>query len=578
MSRTSIDGLIIRSSGQTRQGANTRRTTSTTRWAKVQDNLQKNSSSGQKKPATVPRSTDGIKVAAVDDFLSPEKTYDFDMVQTFEAEDANDWSTLLGQLDDNTEAKELSIDEELIGEDKEEAAKTKRGEKKSQKKGKGDKKPKKRWKKIVLIIILLILVVGGAVAYFWGDAIISRLTNGNSGLWDAFHSLVSEEVPFETDEHGRTNVLIFGTEGYDMAGSAHGGTHDGAQLTDSIMVISFDQKTKDVALLSLPRDLKVSMACSAGKINEVFWCNNQGGDNEEAGALALAEQLGEIIGIDFQYWAHVNWGSLVSIIDTIGGITVTLDEDINDYYYTGAVAKAGVPITVNGEQALGLARARHGTTGGDFTRGNTQQKIVEGIVQKLLENGVGIGEALGLLNILGDNLRSNFSTDNIKAGVRLLSGFDTSTIRNVPLADYDNNKYYVKTAMINNISYVVPASGVNNYTEIHNYIDQMFSSNPAVREGADIVVFNGTETAGVAGAEKAKLEADGFMVSNVGDAETGVCAEKYCVYTLNEEMAGTKTALESRYQTTAKAASELPGSVWAGNADFVIIVGQAETE
>lgn len=152
-----------------------------------------------------------------------------------------------------------------------------------------------------------------------GDAIISRLTNGNSGLWDAFHSLVSEEVPFETDEHGRTNVLIFGTEGYDMAGSAHGGTHDGAQLTDSIMVISFDQKTKDVALLSLPRDLKVSMACSAGKINEVFWCNNQGGDNEEAGALALAEQLGEIIGIDFQYWAHVNWGhSSVLLIQLAG--------------------------------------------------------------------------------------------------------------------------------------------------------------------------------------------------------------------------------------------------------------------
>ena len=156
------------------------------------------------------------------------------MVQTFEAEDADDWSTLLGQLDDNTEAKELSIDEELIGEDKEETAKTKRGEKKSQKKGKGDKKPKKRWKKIVLIIILLILVVGGAVTYFWGDAIISRLTNGNSGLWDAFHSLVSEEVPFETDEHGRTNVLIFGTEGYDMAGSAHGGTHDGDFIQYSI--------------------------------------------------------------------------------------------------------------------------------------------------------------------------------------------------------------------------------------------------------------------------------------------------------------------------------------------------------
>ncbi len=45
-----------------------------------------------------------------------------------------------------------------------------------------------------------------------------------------------------------SNVLIFGTEGYDMNGSSGDGVHDGAQLTDSIMVASFDQERKDVAL------------------------------------------------------------------------------------------------------------------------------------------------------------------------------------------------------------------------------------------------------------------------------------------------------------------------------------------
>ncbi len=67
------------------------------------------------------------------------------------------------------------------------------------------------------------------------------------------------------------------------------------------------------------------------------------------------------------------------------------------------MAKAGEPLTVDGTKALGLARARHGTTGGDFTRGNTQQKIVEGIAQKvLLQNGVGVNEALGLLKYSGE--------------------------------------------------------------------------------------------------------------------------------------------------------------------------------
>lgn len=162
---------------------------------------------------------------------------------------------------------------------------------------------------------------------------------------------------------------------------------------------------------------------------------------------------------------------------------MTLDEDINDYYYTGMVAKAGEPITLNGEQAVGLARARHGTTGGDFTRGNTQQKIVEGIAQKVLQTGVGVNEALGLLNILGDNLRSNFSADNIKAAVRLASGFNISSIRQVPLVNYDENIFYVTTATINNISYVVPSAGERDYSEIQEYVAGMFSSDGVKREG-----------------------------------------------------------------------------------------------
>lgn len=575
MSRTSIDGLTVRSSGSARRSPAVRRMADISPVQSSQ--AKKPTRHATSKTKSTPKSTDGVrsttkKPVALDDFLG-ESTYSFDEIETFNSNNADDWSELLSQLDENAEAKELLIDEELIEE--EEAEKSKRKDKKSKKKS---KKPKKRWKKVVLIIFLLLLVGGGAAVYFWGDALISRLTNGNSGLWDAFQSLVSEEVPFETDENGRTNVLVFGTEGYDMSGSSGNGVHDGAQLTDSIMVVSFDQKTKDVALLSLPRDLKVSMACSAGKVNEVFWCNNRDGSNEEAGALALAEQLGEILGVDFQYWAHVNWGSVISIIDTIGGITVTLDEDINDYYYTGTRIKAGVPTELNGEQAIGLARARHGTVGGDFTRGNSQQKIVEGIAQKLMANGIDVGGALGLLNILGDNFRSNFSTDNVKAGVKLMSGFDVSSIRNVPLVDYDNNKYYVKTATINNISYVIPSAGVGNYAELHDYVDQMFSSNPAVREGADIVVYNGTETVGVAGTEKANLEAEGYYVSNIGDANVGDCAEKYCVYVMNEEMPGTKAALESRYQVTARSGAELPGHIWAGNADFVVIIGQAEGE
>ncbi|RKH89146.1 hypothetical protein D7Y04_43535, partial [Corallococcus sp. AB038B] len=118
-------------------------------------------------------------------------------------------------------------------------------------------------------------------------------------------------------------------------------------MTDSIMMISLNQNTGDIVMLSLPRDLKASPTCTAtGKINEVYWCNNMYGGNEAAGAQALMNEVGSILGVDFQYYAHLNWGSLVQIVNTLGGITVTLDEDISDYYYTGAVFEAGVPYTI----------------------------------------------------------------------------------------------------------------------------------------------------------------------------------------------------------------------------------------
>ncbi len=504
----------------------------------------------------------------------------------------DDWSTLVDEVNqaellEGFTDNEIEDDNSLVGGDEEdmltifeeEEEKKDDEPKKKQKEGKKEKKPKKkdkhRKRKIILIVIFSLLAILLAVAMIWGDWIISKLTGGNSGIFDAIASLVSDAVPFETDENGRTNVLVFGTEGYNMDGdTGNGGTHDGADLTDSIMIISFDQETKDVALISLPRDLKVRKACYVGKVNEVYTCNNSNGENEKAGAEALAEQVGEIFGIDFQYWVHVNWGSLVEIVDTLGGINVTLDEDVNDKYYTGIVAKAGEPIHLDGVQAVGLARARHGTTGGDFSRGNSQQKILMAIAQRVVDQGIGVTEAFNLINILGDNLRSNFSTDNFKSGVYLLSGFDPNSMRQVPLVDYENNIYYVKTATINGISYVIPQEGEGRYANIQAYVDKMISSNPAMREDATIAVYNATETAGVAGAEKEKLVNEGYDVVMVGDADAGSCDAEFCIYDVSGTMPATVKAMEDKYGVSARGAEELPASAAGSGADVVVIIGR----
>lgn len=484
------------------------------------------------------------------------------------------------------EAFDLNITEEEMNSNK----KRKRGETKKHKPI--EKKEKKKVSKARLIItsilLVIVLIVLGGLIYLlvWGNDIIDKLTGGNSNIWNALSAIASEAYePLKTDANGRTNVLVFGTSGYTMEGDGNGGgVHDGAQLTDSIMAVSIDQETGDVAVISLPRDLKGPRTCTAtGKINEVYWCANTDGTNEEAGAEALEEAVSGILGINFQYYAHLNWGALVNIVDSIGGITVTLDEDINDYNYTGAVFKKGVEYSINGEQALGLARARHGTKLGDFSRGNSQQKILIAIKDKLMSEGVNLGKITGLVNTLGDNFRTNFSVEDMKTGVHLMQELDFNNIRQIALLDWDNNVSYMTTASINGISYVIPSAGVGNYSQISNYIAKKLSSDPAVREDAKIIIYNGNGEQGLAATESERLK-EGTKISSaeVADAPEGEYIGKYTLYVVDDgKKPETKKILEEFYEQTGKTEYELTNGISAYGYDFIIILGteqEADTE
>ncbi|MBR3179977.1 LCP family protein, partial [Candidatus Saccharibacteria bacterium] len=353
---------------------------------------------------TAPKTSPKTRADITADFLRPVQAFNFD-----------------------SETGKLSVSEEPMSKPEEEPKKTK------------PKKIKKPWSKkrrIITWTITVIFIIIGALASWlilWGNDIIAKITSGQGNIFDLIFPGESY-VELKADENGRTNILAFGTSGYTMDGEYGNGIHDGAQLTDSLMVLSFNQSTNDLVMLSLPRDLKASPTCTAtSKINEIYWCNNMEGNNELAGAEALTTEVGAILGIDFQYFAHLNWGALVHIVNTLGGITVTLDEDISDYYFTGAVFKAGEPYTINGEQALGLARARHGTASSDFSRGASQQKILIGIKDRITEKGLSISDMISLAGTLGDNLRTNFSIDEMKSIANLTKNFDMNRIRQISL-------------------------------------------------------------------------------------------------------------------------------------------------
>ena len=516
---------------------------------------------------------DVTRIRANEDFLAPVESFDM----------ASD--------DNSTESGEISdVDDEEIKDMKKQKKELRESEKRAKREQKHLAKLEKKRKKSkvrkvlkwALIILLLLIVGAGVYLYFWGDDIIKKITSGNGDVWSAISAFTKETYdPLKTDDNGRTNILVFGTSGFDSEGTGFGGyEHDGSNLTDSIMVVSLDQETGDVAIVSLPRDLYAGYTCTAtSKINEVYWCNNQYGDNEEAGAQALQVKVKEILGIDTQYWLHMNWGALVNIVDTLDGITITLDEDINDQWYTGAVYSAGVPYTINGYDALGLSRARHGTEYGDFSRAASQQKILIGIKDKVVEKGLGLSDAVNIISAVGDNLRMNLNMSEIKTGMHLLETFDLDNIRQIPI--WDDNTHYMTFGDKDGISYIIPSAGFGVYGPLQDYISQQLKSNPAEREGAVIIVYNGSGEDGVASQERELLEEKGYKVKEIANAPEGdyKFVEDIELYDASEGLKPeTKKALEKFYGVEAKDMSLLPNGISPVGYDFIIVVGGVADE
>lgn len=496
-------------------------------------------------------------------FLRPVQAFDFNEEDGL-TESEETVESLKKSVYRDTAQDELDEEEEMSPKEQKKLAK---------KLKKAKKKPSKKRKviSIVALVIVLILIGGTVWLIFWGNDIIAKITGGRGNILDLFNFTSETYEPLKTDENGRTNILAFGTGGYNMDGDEGNGVHDGAQLTDSIMLISLDQKTGDIAMLSLPRDLKGPATCtSTGKINEVYWCNGGGGnasiEQEEKAANALMRDVGSILDVDIQYFAHLNWGSLASIVDLLGGITITLDEDITDYYYTEAVFEAGKPYTINGAEAVGLARARHGTAGGDFSRGASQQKIIIGIKDKILEKNLSLADILSLVNTLGDNLRTNFSVNELKTVAHMPEILDFDVMRQISL--YPD---YMTTGNLNGISYVLPKTGAGSYGAIQKYVAKQLSSNPRDYEEPTIAIYNASDTAGLAASEKAKLEEKGYTIQLIDNAPEGEYKEGTAIYNTTNQKPGTARLLEKEYNFTPLSKDELPATI-EPKYDFIIIL------
>ncbi len=482
------------------------------------------------------------------------------------------------------------IDESLAGIDNEEPVK-KRGlfgrRKKPQRVAKVQSRRKKIIKRSLIALAILLAIVGGYMLVHF-IMTTGKVFQGNIlGLFS--------NQPLKMDANGRSNVLVFGTSEDDPG-------HEAPYLTDSIMVVSIDQKKKNAYMLSIPRDLWVEYgkACLSGyegKINEVYGCNSELGKNEKEGATALRKKVGSILGLDIQYYAHVNYSVVRDVVKATGPITVDIqgsngDPGVMDSNFDWKCGpdyatrikrcppnghfidyKNG-PAVLDAEHALYLAQARgdraptYGLSRSNFDREINQQKIVKAIREKALSVGTlaNFGKVTALMDAIGNNLRTNFETAEIRTLVSLASDIPSEDIKSLSFIE-QGNELMVGAGFS---GAVVPAAGIFEYGQIQAFIAKSLSSNAVVREAAEVVVLNGTEEIGLAQKEADILTKKGYTITSTDNSASNY--ETTAVYKLKKGYAGTKAALEKRYGVTVQ--TKLPADITVDvGTVFVVVLG-----
>jgi len=242
---------------------------------------------------------------------------------------------------------------------------------------------------IVIVIILAFLAVSGVVKLIRFNTEFSKSTGLSLGT--IVKLVIDGGAPLKTSDN-RVNILLLG-----MAG----GIHDGPDLTDTIIIASFDTKNKSVSLLSLPRDIWSDAL--KDKINSAY---HYGEEKKKGGGMILARAVMEdVAGLPIHYVLTLDFTQFENLIDVIGGIDVNVTTAFTDTEFPIAGKEndecGGDPKFLcryetiqfatgiqhmNGSTALKYVRSRHaeGDEGTDFARGRRQQDVISALKEKIM--------------------------------------------------------------------------------------------------------------------------------------------------------------------------------------------------
>jgi len=381
---------------------------------------------------------------------------------------------------------------------------------------------------------------------------------------------------------GRVNILLLG----------NGGTgHDGADLTDTMMVASIDPVNKSMTLLSVPRDLwvkmpvnyfganqKINAAYESGKYKTIGKVDSSNANTSAvmAGFQSADTVISQVLGITIHYNMVINFSAFKQAVDSVGGVTVNVPTQLYDPTmawendHNPILAQAGVQ-QMDGTRALLYARSRETTS--DFARGERQRAIILALKDKVLTAGT-LSNPLKLSQLMsafGDNMITDVSLSDATRIYELTKDISSANIKSLDLVTAPNT--LVKTANMNGTSIDEPKAGLFNYGDIQTFVRSNLKDGYLIKENAQVSVLNGTSTAGIATTKANELKSYGYNVTKVDNAPTSTYDKTVIVDLTNGVDKYTRHYLESRFGV--KAVTALPDTtIQPGQANFVIILGK----
>ncbi len=274
----------------------------------------------------------------------------------------------------------------------------------------------------LVVLAIALSAVAGGFAYIMPAALVA---------WNATASLPPIPSPSPASilfsplptaspvqQQGAFTVLLLGSDDDSKFSADH-------VLTQSMILVRVLPATKEVTMLSIPRDLYVHLSTGGfGKIDGAYSYGSAGA------AIATVEQD---FGVHVDDYIWVGLLGLIKVIDAIGGIDIVTNSPVMDDYYPsdlfGAwpydfqrVAVLAGPQHLDGVHAMEYVRSRHSDLQSDYGRSKRQQQVLQAI--RLKAKQVGPGDIPALATAIGGELKTSIGLDKVARLIPLAASFD----------------------------------------------------------------------------------------------------------------------------------------------------------